>query len=56
MQLQNLSPPPRPPERYWDDSKWAIQNIQTLTEKYPDQWIAVFAGQVAAHDADLGRV
>jgi hypothetical protein len=56
MQLQNLSPPPRPPKRYWDDSEWAIQNIQALTEKYPDEWIAVFEERVAAHNADLGQV
>jgi hypothetical protein len=56
MQLQNLSPPPRPPKRYWDDSEWAIKNIQPLTEKYPDEWIAVFEEQVVAHDVDFGRV
>jgi len=56
MQLQNLSPPPAPPKRYWDDSEWAIQNIQTLTEKHPDEWIAVFEGQVVAHSVDLGQV
>ena len=53
---QNLSPPPRPPKRYWDDSEWAIKNIQPLTEKYPDEWVAIFDKQVAAHDADLNQV
>ncbi len=56
MQTQNLSLPPRPPQRYWQDSEWARQNIQSLTEKYPDEWIAVFGQQVIAHDADLDQV
>ncbi|NUO80893.1 hypothetical protein HUU05_12510 [candidate division KSB1 bacterium] len=56
MHTQNLSLPPRPPHRYWQDSEWARQNIQTLTEKYPDEWVAVFGQQVIAHHADLDQV
>lgn len=53
---QNLALPPRPPQRYWDDSAWALQNIQFLTEKYPDEWIAIFRETVVAHGADLDQV
>ncbi|MEK7730140.1 MAG: DUF5678 domain-containing protein [candidate division KSB1 bacterium] len=56
MHTQNLSLPPRPPQRYGQDSDWARQNIQTLTEKYPDEWVAVFGQQVIAHDVDLDQV
>lgn len=56
MHTQNLSLPPRPPQRYWQDSDWARQNIQTLTEKYPDEWVAVFGQQIIAHDVDLDQV
>jgi len=56
MHTQNLSLPPRPPQRYWQDSEWARQNIQALTEKYPDEWVAVFGQQVIAHDVDLEQV
>jgi hypothetical protein len=56
MQQQNLSPPPRPPQRYWDDSTWGVQNIQMLTEKYPNEWVAIFEKQVVAHHDDLGQV
>lgn len=56
MHEQNLSLPPRPPQRYWQDSEWARQNIQTLTEKYPDEWVAVFGQQIIAHDVDLAHV
>jgi hypothetical protein len=53
---QNLTLPPRPPQRYWDDSAWAMQNIQVLTEKYPDEWVAIFGRTVVAHDANLDHV
>lgn len=42
--------------RYWDDSDWAIANAQTLSEKYPNQWIAVYNKEVIAHHKELGRV
>ena len=56
MQLQKVSLPPRPPERYWKDSEWAIQNIQVLTEEFPEEWVAVYEEEVVVHDVDLGRV
>lgn len=56
MQQQNISLPPRPPQRYWDDSEWGVQNIQMLTEKYPNEWVAIFEKQVVAHHTDLGQV
>jgi hypothetical protein len=56
MQQQNLSPPPRPPKRYWDDGEWAIQNITMLTEKYPDEWVVIFGKRVVAHGEDLDQV
>lgn len=55
MQQQNISLPPRPPKRYWDDRQWAIQNIQMLTETYPDEWIVIFKKQVIVHSADLNQ-
>jgi len=42
MELQNISPLPQPPKRYWDDSDWGAKNIQMLTEKYPAEWVAIF--------------
>ena len=56
MQIQNISPPPRPPERYWEDSDWGVKNIQMLTEKFPDEWIAIFEKKVVAHHSELGQV
>jgi hypothetical protein len=56
MMQQNASSPPRPPQRYWDDSQWAIQNIQMLTASFPNEWVAVFNKQVVAHHPDLDQV
>lgn len=44
------------PARYWDDSDWAIANAQTLSENYPNQWVAVYNKKVIANDKELGPV
>ena len=56
MLQPNPASPPRPPQRYWDDSQWAIQNIQALTASFPNEWVAVFNKQVVAHHHDLDQV
>lgn len=56
MQQQNISLPPRPPQRYWEDSEWGVQNIRMLTKKYPDEWAAIFDKKVVRHHAELGQV
>jgi len=35
------------------DHLWVNENLGTLLEQYPDQWIAVKNGQVIASDPDL---
>ncbi len=35
------------------DHMWVNENLVTLLEQYPDQWIAVKNGQVIASDPDL---
>jgi hypothetical protein len=44
------------PSRYWDDSDWAIANVQTLSDNYPNQWVAIFNKQVIANNKELGPV
>ena len=56
MQPQNSSLPPQPPKRYWQDSKWAVSNIRMLTEKYANEWIAIYKKQVIVHSTDLNKV
>ena len=48
-------PPPRP-QRHIDDSNWTDENINELTEKYPDMWIAVLDKEVIIASKDLGEV
>jgi hypothetical protein len=39
------------------DHVWVNENLATLLEPYPDQWIGVKNGQVVASDPDLaGRL
>lgn len=35
------------------DHVWVNENLETLLERYADQWIAVRNGQVIASDPDL---
>jgi len=35
------------------DHVWVNENLETLLEQYPDQWIAVKNGRVIASDPDL---
>jgi len=44
------------PDRYWDDSDWAIANAQTLSEHYPNQWVAIYDKKVIANNKELGPV
>ena len=50
------SPPPKIPRRHYEDSKWVNENINELTEKYPDMWIAVLDKEVVIASKDLGKV
>ena len=43
-------------DRYWNDSDWAIANVQTLSDNYPNQWVAIYNKQVVANDKELGPV
>ena len=33
--------PKKLPKRYFEDSKWLRENLNELTKKYPDHWIAI---------------
>ena len=48
--------PEKLPKRYFEDSRWINENINELTEKYPDHWIAVLEKEVVIASADLGEV
>ncbi len=43
-------------KRFAADSKWINDNINELTAKYPDHWIAVLEKEVVIASTDLGEV
>ncbi len=48
--------PPPIPKRWSEDQKWISEHHHELAEKYPDQWVAVFNGEVIAAGKNLGEV
>ena len=48
--------PPKLPKRYFEDDKWVRENLNELTQKYPDHWIAVLEKEVVIASKDLGEV
>jgi hypothetical protein len=48
--------PPPLSESYVRDRKWLQENLASLVNKYPDQWIAVLGGRVVAAARGLGEV
>jgi hypothetical protein len=48
--------PPRLSRQHVRDRDWVSEHIQELIEKYPNQWIAVYKGEVHAHHENLGPV
>ncbi len=41
--------PPRLSRQFLRDEQWISDHIQELIEKYPNQWIMVYNGEVIAH-------
>ena len=48
--------PQKLPKRYFEDSIWVEENINELTRKYPDHWIAVLEKEVVIASQDLAEV
>ena len=42
--------------QYLEDEKWINDHIMELTQRCPDQWVAVLKGEVVAAGTDLGLV
>lgn len=45
--------PPKLSRQYLRDRQWVSDHIQELIEKYPDQWIMVYNGEVIAHGEEV---
>ena len=48
--------PTKLPERYFEDKTWLRENLNELTQKYPDHWIAVLEKEVVIASKDLDKV
>ncbi|MDZ7289678.1 MAG: DUF5678 domain-containing protein [candidate division KSB1 bacterium] len=45
--------PPRLTRQFLRDRQWVADHMQELVEKYPDQWIMVYKGEVIAHGEEV---
>jgi len=43
-------------EQFEEDMMWINQQFEDLKARYPDEFIAVYRGEVIAHGADHSRV
>ncbi|MDI6794339.1 MAG: DUF5678 domain-containing protein [bacterium] len=43
-------------EEFWNDDKWVHENYQGLSEKFPNQWVAVADKKVVSAGENLERV
>lgn len=53
---KDLPIPPPTPKHYYEGHKWISEHMRELKEKHPDQWVAVFNGEVLAAGKDAGEV
>lgn len=44
------------PRQFVEDSDWLSEHMEELTDEYPDQWVAVVGGRVAAAGDDASQV
>ncbi|MBN2541273.1 hypothetical protein JXI42_00245 [bacterium] len=49
-------PIPHTPKEYWDDSRWANENIAEISKKYPNLWVAIVNRQVVASGKLISEV
>ena len=47
------SRPPRLSRQFLHDEQWISDHMQELIEKYPNQWIMVYNGDVIAHGEEV---
>jgi hypothetical protein len=48
-EAQGMKIPPPGPKEYREDSEWAYEHMNEISEKYPNQWVIIFdKGVIAA--------
>ena len=35
-------------QEYWEDSEWAYEHMNEISEKYPNQWVVIYDKKVVA--------
>ena len=55
-QPKGFPEPTKLPKRYFEDKTWLRENLNELTEKYPNHWIAVLEKEVIIASKDLDKV
>jgi len=40
--------PPPASREYWEDSDWALEHSSEISQKYPNQWVAIVNKKVVA--------
>lgn len=53
---EELPLPPAIPRRHFEDTDWIAAHLPELRRSYPDQWVAVYRGEVIAAGKDLAEV
>lgn len=51
------APLPSPASKeYWEDSDWALEHSSEISQKYPNQWVAIADKKVVAAGKDGSEV
>ena len=47
---------PQLSQAYMENSRWLMDHLPELARTHPNQWVAVYGGEVVAADPELGLV
>ncbi len=45
-EAQGMRLPSPGPKEYWEDSEWAYEHMNEISEKYPNQWVVIYDKKV----------
>lgn len=47
-EAQGMRLPPPISQEYWENSEWAHEHMNEISEKYPNQWVVIYDKKVVA--------
>ncbi len=56
MKNKIYPPIPKTPQEYWDDSKWANENITEIVREYPNLWVAIVDKKIVTSGKIISEV